>query len=186
MSQDVPSWVQLPSDVQRDFSSTGFTQQWFEKQPETIRLTLLNLYVKMSRKNLWRHVRSGRVVIPGTIEFQAKNVLQLKQELTDRQDFGSPGHLKSWNSGEKTEEAMLHFKHDKAWTNDPTTVWAHIDPVGWSADLVSIVRHWANYSGYKDPYRIRNVLLRQNEILTLENEDKILLGNSPQGMNGDR
>jgi hypothetical protein len=156
-------WRQLPAKAQEELSNAGFTQEWFDAQPEPTRLTLLDLYVKMSLLKLWRHVKSGQIPRQGDFEFRAVSVAELKRELTERHDFGTPEtSVDSWNSGEKAEEAMLHFKHEKDWGQDPVTIQAHIDPVGWSGgNPISWARHLKNHDAYMDPYRIRDVILRK-------------------------
>jgi hypothetical protein len=112
MSKPVPSWAQLPGRAQTDLSGVGVKSPWFDKQTETIRLTLLNLYVKLSMVKLWQHVKLDQVeqqlkpevVELGKLHFQAKNVVQLKQELGKREDFGTPeSSARDWSSSEKKQ-----------------------------------------------------------------------------------
>lgn len=156
----VSFWRQLPADAQADLSRAGFTQAWFDLQPEPIRLTLLNIYVKLSLLKLWSHVKSGEIPSPGVFNFEAVDVAKLKKELTDRSDFGSPeSSSDDWSSSEKTLDAMLHFKHHKSWKQG-AAIQAHIDPVGWSGlNPKSWIAHRANYDAYQEPYRIRDVIL---------------------------
>ncbi len=57
-SLPVPQWDQLPAYAQDDLSPKGYDKSWFDSHNDLMRLTVLNLYVKLNSKglNLWRFV----------------------------------------------------------------------------------------------------------------------------------
>ena len=173
MSPNVPSWGQLPTYAQCDLSSARYDRAWFDGQPDAIRLTVLNLYVKLrGMDNLWRYVTRRDTTPIGALEFSTRDVVTLRRELTNRPDFTVPqDSLVSWECREKRAACALHFKHFPHW--DQAKVQAHIDKVGlgfggkWSPPIIGPLvmgpAHLADYCkhGWQDVPAIRNSLLQQ-------------------------
>ena len=169
MNQRVPYWKQLPESAQKDLSSRNYDETWFDKQEDSIRLTVLNLYVKLSGMNLWRYVFRRDTTSHGCLEFFTNNVRLLKQDLTNRWNFRSPeDSMDEWDSAEKRVTGALHLKHFKGWLENK--VQAHIDQAGnwlgdqafwWAGQPVTGLRHLASYDSYRDVFGIRNILLQQ-------------------------
>ena len=169
MNKKVPFWDQLPGHAQRDLSVKGYGKLWFDKQKAPLRLTVLNLYVKLRGMNLWRHVRQHASISVGCLEFLTTDVRFLKKELTNLWNFRSPeDSMKEWDSAEKRATGALHFKHFKGWPVNKTQ--AHIDQAGnwlgnrvfwWAGQPITGLRHLASYDSYNDVFGIRNILLQQ-------------------------
>jgi len=160
-----PQWPEVASYVQNDLNKTGFGTDWFAKKSAIARQAILNLYVKLKGLDLWRYVESNaKTSSESTLEFKAKHH-ELREVLTDREDFTDPDDsLTKWSSREKKASASLHFKHFKGWPEKQ--VQAHIDPIGVHGSSIPIIgplilgiRHLLDYSGYKETFRIRNILL---------------------------
>jgi hypothetical protein len=159
MNKNVPLWNQLPTyahkallDIEPDYDKT-----WFDSTSAELRLTILNLYVKMSKMGFWSYILEFMDISPGCLHFRCNDVIRLKQELTRRDDFRSPeSSMETWDSAEKRGMGSLHFKHFRGW--DQAKVQAHIDRIWvWQNPL----QHWITYDSYKHPFEIREVLLQQ-------------------------
>jgi hypothetical protein len=178
MNEKVPSWGELPYYAQSELSAADYDGVWFDAQPDPIRLTVLNLYVKlrgMKRGNttLWSFVDERTTTPLGCLEFLVYGGVEaLKQELEDRGEFtrvvGTPA---SWECREKRSTCALHFKHFKNFPIDK--VQAHIDRVGlgfggrWSPPVIGVAAlaapHIEDYrrNGWQDVYGIRELLKQQ-------------------------
>ena len=178
MDEKVPHWGELPDYAQNELSAADYDGPWFDEQPDKIRLTVLNLYVKMrgmKRGNisLWSFVDERTTTPIGCVEFLVDGGVQaLKRELASRGEFTQiVGTPESWECREKRATAALHFKHFKNWPVDK--VQAHIDKIGlgfggrWSppviGPLVMGVPHVVDYchNGWEDVYAIRELLKQQ-------------------------
>lgn len=167
----VPEWYQLPDLAQTDLMARGYTQAWFEGKPPEVRLTVLNLYVKLKGMSLWDFVGSEHSTGLGTLVFANPNIDDFKKTLTDREDFTSPEKSEEeWSSREMRVSGQLHFKHFKGWPK--TVVEAHIDQHGllmrskwwwiiFPVPLVEMGIHALTYESYKDVQGIRDILLGQ-------------------------
>jgi Domain of unknown function (DUF4157)/Transglycosylase SLT domain len=185
----VPQWQNLPKYAQDDLglSPRNYNQGWFEKNSPELRLTVLNLYVKLKGLGLWRFVGgdSGSTS-QGALEFTCSDIKGLKNTLRSRDDFTSPeGDEQEWSSREMRTSGQLHFKHFK---DAGTTVQVHIDQIGlipknkWERVLVPVIgiAHLITYESYKDVYGIRDILLRQGW------DRKPLIGEKPARMMKER
>lgn len=111
----VHMWGTLPTDAQKALKTRGYKQSWFDAQNENVRLTVLNLFVKLIGMDLWKYVKSKDTTYPGKLEFKA-NVTDLKKDLRSRWNFRDPeASQDKWSSAEKRASGSLHFKHSKAW-----------------------------------------------------------------------
>jgi hypothetical protein len=185
----VPQWYNLPKYAQDDLglSPRNFNQSWFEKSSPELRLTVLNLYVKLRGLGLWKFVGgdSGSTG-QGALEFTCSDIKGLKNTLRGREDFTSPEESEQeWSSREMRTLGQLHFKHFK---DAGTTVQAHIDQIGlipknkWERVLVPIIgiAHLITYESYKDVFGIRDILLHQGW------DRKPLVGEKPVHMIRER
>lgn len=169
----VPRWDQLPQDAQKDLDSRDYDETWFREhddRPE-IRLTVLNLYVKLKGLNLWEFVDTQNNTKLGVMQFLCSRIDGFKDTLRKRDDFTSPEEsLEEWSSREMRAMAQLHFKHFKGWPI--TLVEAHIDQAGlllrskwwWlfpPIPLLQMAGHGLSYESYMDVYGIRRILLDQ-------------------------
>lgn len=155
MGAKAPFWGQLPGHAQVALRRCGW--EWFDRQSDGGRQTVLNLYVKLAGMGLWSHVlRPASAMIAadrvGCLDFYCGNVAALRQALTDRWDFRSPEDpvdrpmsvettaggstitrlpIKStrWDSAEKRATAALHFKQHEGWAQR-NMVEVHIDQAG--------------------------------------------------------
>jgi hypothetical protein len=181
----VPQWHNLPKYVQDDLglSPRNYNQALFQRSSPELRLTVLNLYVKLRGLGLWQFIEgdSGSTS-QGALEFTCSNIKDFKKTLHDREDFTSPEESdQEWSSREMRTSGQLHFKHFK---DAGTTVQAHIDQVGlipknkWERVLVPVIGivHLITYESYKDVYGIRDILLRQGW------DPKPLVGEKPARM----
>src|SRR5262249_56361578 len=78
---NVPYWGQLPVYAQRSLAGAGYEHEWFDETSADTRLTVLNLYVKLSGMNLWNYVRDGDLwtTRDGRLEVRADlNPLELR------------------------------------------------------------------------------------------------------------
>jgi len=167
----VPEWYQLPELAQADLLAGGFKRFWDERDDPEVRLTVLNLYVKLKGMDLWRFVDRDRGTAKGVLNFESPDVDGLKKTLTDREDFRNPERSdEKWSSREYRAVGQLHFKHHKNWPKG--WVEAHIDPHGlymaskwwWiipPVQLVEMLIHGLTKEQYTDVYGIRDILLRQ-------------------------
>jgi len=159
VNKNVPKWNQVPVFVRKAFQDIGpdYDKAWFDKLPDEIRLTLLNLYAKMSKAGLWSYVQEILDLSPGCLHFECSNVEKLKAELTRRSDFMSPeSSMDKWDSAEMVRSGSLHLKHFN-WPSK-SKVQAHVDHTWSWADPLG---HLSTYSSYKNPFWIRKVLLDQ-------------------------
>ena len=177
MSNSVPFWGELPSYVQDSLASRDYDHRWFDEHQDTIRLTVLNLYVKLSGLDLWKFVtkRDPTAVDPkhpnvGNLQFLTADVNLLRAALRNRSaTFTAPDEsLKDWQCRETRGTGALHFKHFSGWT-EPNRVQAHIDRIGLYAGhvpisvvayglphLIDLCRH-----GWENVFAIRDLLLQQ-------------------------
>jgi hypothetical protein len=172
-AEAVPPWEQLPDYAQADLAACGCDAAWFGRYSgdATMRLTVLNLYVKLRGLDLWRHVGSEQDSQAGCLHFMCPDVGALKAALRARGDFTNPGaSVTEWESRERRAEGALHFKHFTGWPEGQ--VQAHIDPYGlllqselwWLVPVVPLgqmIRHGADPTGYAEVHKIRALLLRQ-------------------------
>jgi hypothetical protein len=164
----VPFWNHLPNYAQNDLIHPGYGKNWFEKKSDEVRLTVLNLYVKLKGMRLWNYVRKESSTHVGRLEFEA-DVQGLKQDLRARWNFRDPeASAEEWDSSEKRVTGVLHFKHFKGWPL--SKVQAHIDQAGlwlgskwfwWAGTPVTGIRHLLGYESYQDVFGIRDILLQQ-------------------------
>lgn len=172
-AEAVPRWEQLPDYAQAELAACGCDEAWFTRHggDATMRLTVLNLYVKLRGLGLWRHVGSERDSQLGCLHFLCPDVGALKAVLRERSDFTDPeASPDDWESRERRADGALHFKHFAGWPE--AQVQAHIDPHGlllhsdlwWIVPVVPLgqmVRHGADPTGYQEVYRVRALLLEQ-------------------------
>ncbi len=176
-SVTVPQWEQLPSLAQTELTSKGYDKSWFDARrgDNSIRLTVLNLYVKLRGLNLWNHVGREIDKKAGALQFSASDVHALKNVLNNRDDFTSPEDSPDkWSSREKRASGSLHFKHFRGWPEEK--VQAHIDQAGlllrspaWWLTLVvplvqmgrHLVEYLFGYDDFTDVFGIRDILLGQ-------------------------
>ena len=168
---EVPQWAQLPPDAQKDLASREYDEAWFRTHGPEMRLTVLNLYVKLSGLQLWEFVDTQSNTKVGVIEFLCSKIDGFKDTLRKRDDFTSPEESEEeWSSREMRAVGQLHFKHFKGWPK--TLVEVHIDQAGllmrskwwWlfpPVPLLQMLGHGLSYESYKDVYGIRNILLDQ-------------------------
>ena len=163
----------LHGEAQNRLSAAKYDHAWFDNQPDAIRQTVLNLYVKLSgMEDLWQYVMRRDTTSVGSLEFLTQNVGALKQELTNRWDFTVPeDSLVAWECREKRATGALHFKHFPGWLTGK--VQAHIDKIGlgfggkWSPPVIGPLvmgpAHLVDYCkhGWEDVFGIRNILLQQ-------------------------
>jgi hypothetical protein len=172
MAQKVPFWGQLSADVQNKLTVASYGHDWFDTQSDGVRLTVLNLYVKLTgMDNLWRFVQKRDSTPVGCLEFLSSNVEALKQALGRRSDFTTPdSSATAWETREKRATYALHFKHFQGWPQGK--VQAHIDKIGLYAggkdapDISPVVMgipHLIDYCrhGWADVFAIREGLLQQ-------------------------
>lgn len=172
-SHEVPLWTELPDYAQRELAAGGWDAAWFTTNAgdPTLRLTVLNLYVKLKGLSLWQFVGTESESQRGCLHFLCKDVEALKAALRERDEFTDPQDSQtSWDSRERRAEGALHFKHFEGWP--AAKVQAHIDPRGlflhsplwWVIPLVPLAQmlaHVADPTGYREVYRICNLLLEQ-------------------------
>lgn len=172
-AEAVPLWSQLPDYAQTELAACGCDAAWFERHASdgAMRLTVLNLYVKLRGLGLWSHVRSEAGSQAGCLHFLCADLGGLKAALRARGDFTNPGaSLDEWESRERRAEGALHFKHFSGWPE--AQVQAHIDPYGlllqselwWLVPVVPLgqmIRHGADPTGYAEVHKIRALLLEQ-------------------------
>lgn len=170
-AKSVPTWEQLPAYAQRDLQKPGYTKEWFDRADDALRLTVLNLYVKLHGLGLWQYVQAANETKEGCLEFTA-DVDGLRAVLRARRDFRDPAKSKEeWDPAEKRTTGALHFKHFKGWPL--TKVQAHIDQAGlwldseafWGVGApVTGIRHLFKDvlgKGYRDVFGTRDILLQQ-------------------------
>ena len=174
MVQQVPLWGQLPDYAQEELSAAHYDNRTggfeFDTKPDHVRLTVLNLYVKLSPRRagpqLWDYVAQPSPLhqsLVGCLEFLTNDVDALKQELDDHPDFTEDVFVNGWGYREKRDTCALHFKYFKGWPRHK--VQAHIDLFGLGPAYVGPVamglRHWIFYHGYEEVFVIRALLLQQ-------------------------
>src|SRR5271157_3194497 len=126
MNKNVPYWYQLPDESRKLLSSRHYHKDWFNEQEDTIRLTVLDLFVKLRGMDLWQYVLTKDSTELGRLHFLA-DVSKLKRELTTRWNFRSPeDSMKKWDSAEKRATGALNFKHFDAPDWPENKVQAHI------------------------------------------------------------
>ena len=169
----VPQWAELPDYVQHELTPCGYDATWFTEQAPAplLRLTVLNLYVKLKGLGLWRFVGAESGSQPGCLHFLCTDIEGLRAFLTASSDFTTPQESTvSWDSRERRAVGALHFKQFDGWPL--AKVQAHIDPHGlllhselwWLIPVVPLgqmLAHAADPTGYTEVYRIRNILLQQ-------------------------
>lgn len=169
----VPQWAELPDYVQNDLTACGYDAAWFagQSQVPVLRLTVLNLYVKLKGLTLWQFVTRERGALPGGLHFHCAAVSDLKAALQASDDFTDPqDSMDAWDSREKRAVGALHFKHFTGWPE--SQVQAHIDPRGlllhsplwWIMPVIPLgqmLAHAADPTGYTQVYKIRDLLLDQ-------------------------
>lgn len=167
----IPDWANLPKYAQADLAARGYDEAWFASHEDRLRLTVLNLYVKMKGMGLWNLVSDENGAQIGALQFLCTNVDTLKNVLRTREDFTSPeASPNQWSSREMRATAQLHFKHFSGWP--ASVIQAHIDPHGlllkskwwWAFPIIPLgqmVIHGLNQEGYRDVIGIRDLLLSQ-------------------------
>ncbi|WP_157758232.1 hypothetical protein [Cystobacter fuscus] len=163
----VPRWAELLAVHQ---AALRRWEDMLTHPDDSLRLTVLTLYVKLEHLGLWDFV--GEPVQStggGRLEFRCPDVPGLKQALRLREDFTSPENSpKDWSCRELRKRGSLHFKHFSGWTDE--VVQAHIDKeglylMGWRNLFLPIqaVLHLldARANGYTDVFGIRDILLAQ-------------------------
>jgi len=169
----VPQWDELPDYAQGELGACGYDAAWFAGQAQApiMRLTVLNLYVKLKGMQLWQFVAKESDSQPGCLHFLGSAVHELKAALRERDEFTDPQDaMDSWDSREKRADGALHFKHFSGWPE--AKVQAHIDPHGlllhsplwWLMPVIPLgqmLAHAADPTGYTEVYTIRDLLLDQ-------------------------
>ena len=169
----VPQWAELPDYAQSELAAAGYDAAWFTAQAELpiLRLTVLNLYVKLRGIGLWQFISREQGTLPGGLHFLCSAIDDLKAALRASTDFTSPHDSRDdWESRERRAVGALHFKHFTGWPE--SQVQAHIDPRGlllhsllwWIMPVIPLgqmIAHAADPTGYTEVYRIRDILLDQ-------------------------
>jgi hypothetical protein len=179
-----PDWRELPKKIQLDLASRGFDYNWFTKDKgadEDIRLTILNLYVKLRSVMIagtpgWEYVGRLRWAEPGSFTFLT-NEQRLKDCLRREKNFANPNIIAinrfecttpdEWDSRELRAWGSLHFRSEPV----RQVVSVHIDPAG-LASAPGILgkldpRAWGAHCDtwrnkrWKDVAYIRYILLQQ-------------------------
>lgn len=172
MAENVPFWGQLPDYVQRRLTVAGYHHSWFDTAPPVIRLTVLNISVKLSGMGLWHYVSRPTSTTQGCLEFMASTAAALKRELNSRPEFTFVSESgQAWACREKKATCTLHFKHFSGWS--PDQVQAHIDRVGlmfggkWSPPVLGPLvmglphLHDSRTKGWQEVFDIRDMLLKE-------------------------
>lgn len=183
----VPTWGTLPAHAQAALAPPGFDAAWFASQPEMIRLSVLNLYVKLKAVGLWHFVARNAGSDSQSLTFRATDVHELKRALRARRDFTDADPGQPWQSREYQTKGQLHFKSFAGWPED--RVQAHIDGrgllpsredlIGTAVGTLGLVfpfqalSHRIEYDVYQNPYLVRDVLLGQGfDRATLEGPER--------------
>lgn len=171
----VPLWSDLPPFYQSELKEW---EKFLSDPDDTLRLTVLNLYVKLRRLNFWIFVGPPESSTSrGCLEFLCIDVDKLRDELCNSNLFSYDGD-KAWEGREIYDEGALHFKHFGDWP--ASKVQAHIDREGlhhrhyreddpmevplWGiATAIQFLKHQVDAveDGYTDVYGIRRILLNQ-------------------------
>lgn len=177
-NQPVPQWEHLPAYAQAELSAAGFGAPWFDSRrgDDTMRLTVLNLYVKLRGLELWRFVHGDAGTAgAGCLEFTCTDVNGLIAALDGRSDFTAPGERPLLEEDttftrEKKGDGALHLKQFDGYA-EARRFQAHIDPVGLYADSSAPIpldagqalAHWIDdqEKGWTQVYKIRDILLRE-------------------------
>lgn len=184
--QPVPRWADLPEHAHNHLHSAAYAGSWFDRQSDEMRLTVLNLYVKLSGMHLWQFIQHDPMRIceqPGNptigkLNFLCRSPPALKNLLRARPDFADPEDSDAkWSSREKRSTGSLHVKHWGSFTE------VHIDYYGlvmsdaawWfpPAQVGQMIAHGLSQDSYRDVYRLRGMLLAQGW------DRATLLGTSP-------
>lgn len=134
---------------------------------EKLRLTVLNLYVKLSGMGFWKFVGTPAGIKTGEFNFNCTDEPGLRDTLRKHDDFSDPGEKPgNWDSREQRSSGSLHFKRFG------DIVQAHIDQIGllpkskawWLMPVIPLghmIAHGATYDSYQDVFGIRDILLGQ-------------------------
>jgi hypothetical protein len=128
----VPTWGDLPDHARIALAKNGCDDAWLQKNAPTDehRLTVLNLFVKLSGMRLWAHVGCPVRSSIGSLDFLG-NAPGLRATLSRRHEFAAPDQdIDNWESREYRVAGSLHFKHMKKWGHSESQVQAHIDQAG--------------------------------------------------------
>jgi hypothetical protein len=177
------TWNELSQSVQADLHNKDLGAAWFagkkEGADETLRRTVLTLYVKMAgtfingRKS-WDFVGKMQTITPGSLDFVAHpSIVFLMAALKSaNQQFTDPGDdAGDWDSREYIPNMQLHFRRGKdwGWADKPNLVEVHIDPHGLYSgpgvgqlDFIQMIRHWHTKEDYKKVDEIHNWLVDHN------------------------
>ncbi len=171
----VPQWEHLPPYAQAELAAAGFGADWFgsRRGDDVMRLTVLNLYVKLRGLGLWKFVRGDAgTSTAGCLEFTCSDVSAFRAALDGHPDFTRPGDLdeESTFAREKKADGSLHLKQFDGYA-ESSRLQAHIDPVGLYSDSeaaipidpVQALAHWIDdeQKGWTDVFKIRALLLSQ-------------------------
>lgn len=169
----VPGWNQLPVRTKADLERCGLNETWFNDHADDLRLTVLNLYVKLKGLGFWHFIGwNESSTSRGCFEFLTPRLASFRKALQERKDFTSPqkSFRKYWNSRELRSSCSLEFKHFEKWP--PEKVQAHIDRIGllpksklwWLVPVVPLghmAAHGLTPDSFKDVFGIRSSLLQQ-------------------------
>jgi hypothetical protein len=136
----VRNFAGLPNVAQNDLKFKGIKPADFDKMSPELRLSVLNLYVKLKSITIagpagWMFIKKIVRIDVGIVDFEPTDFDALWCALTAEWNFVSPWAPAplDWNSREKVPYFSLHFKHSEEWGKRMTM---HIDPVGLYSDTV--------------------------------------------------
>jgi hypothetical protein len=172
----VPTWDTLPGPAKVALEPRGFKKEWFESSHDDVRMSVLNLYVKLKALGLWHFVERDAGSDSESLTFTCTDIHEFKRALRARGDFTSPEATSdSWESREYRTVGQIHFKHFEGWPEN--RVQSHIDGRGLlpskplfyglaagTAGLglaLQALAHRIERDSYKDPYAVRDILLQQ-------------------------
>ncbi|MCI0714506.1 MAG: hypothetical protein L0154_30410 [Chloroflexi bacterium] len=173
--EPVPNWHELPPYAQADLSRHNCGHPYFKNflQNEFLRLTVLNLYVKLKALGLWKFVNMPKKVKQGEFEFECSDIGLLWSILDNKGDFSQPDNSPdAWDSREWRWEASIHFKHYKSFGHRLQDVAVHIDRYGIRPGpplvpdlmlLATTAMHVYDFvvDGYQEVLEIRSILRKQ-------------------------
>ena len=166
---DIPDFEELPPEVRTSLASRGYDAAWYGSAVDKLRLTLLNLYVKLMSLSLWRFVAREVDSELGSLQFLCADLPGLLAALR-RLRFTRPDpEADYWDAREKRLSGALHLKHFHGWPE--AKLQAHIDRTGFTlrwwwwllppVALLVMLFHAAEPRSYQDVVRIRRMLLEQ-------------------------
>ncbi len=171
--RSAPGWAALPAAARADLGVRGFDEAWFSTRPPEVRISVLNVYVKLKALGLFSFVERDNGSDRASLTFRCTDVQELKRALRARSDFTNPGDGLAWESREYKTAAALHLKQ----FGEMDKIQAHIDGrgalpskpllAGLAAGTLGVglalqaLAHGVTYHAYANAYGIREQLLGQ-------------------------